>query len=265
MKPNTTVKQNPVAIFIVLTLGLSLATFVLPFPRESAFAMIASILVMIPTIVAFVLVTATEGRWGLRTFLREIFYWRVALKWVVIAFALGFVFHFGSSVLALVTGRITAIEIRAPNAFFIAVFPLALLEEIGWRGFALRRLLDRHSPFAATLIIGIPWALLHFALFLFFAPGISSVAEMLVVLTFALPLTWVYIRSGRNVLVATVLHGALNAFGIVAANIPPAETLWFALASACIVDVFIVLIDWRLWFARQAEPKIGEAVPSAIS
>jgi membrane protease YdiL (CAAX protease family) len=250
MNLSTTLKRHSVALFIVLTLGLSLATFVLPVPKASAFAVIAFILVTIPTLVAVALVTAIEGRRGLRAFLREVFNRHVSLKWVVIAFALGFVFHFGSSILALVAGRIPRLEISTPNAFFIAVFPLALLEEIGWRGFALRRLLDRHSPFAATLAIGIPWALLHFALFLFFAPGSSAVAEMLVVLTFTLPLTWVYVRSGRSVIVATVLHGSLNAFGIVAANIPPAETLWFAFASACIVDVLIVLIDWRLWFTQ---------------
>ena len=254
------IKQYPVACFIAATLGLSFAAMLLPFPKDSAFAMIASIMVLIPTLVAFALVTVMAGRKGLRAFLREVFNGRVSLKWAVIAFVLGFALHFGSSLLALVTGLIAAIEITTPTAFFIAVFPLALFEEIGWRGFALRRLLDRHSPFTATVLIGVPWALLHFALFLGFAPGTSPVAEMLVVFTFALPLTWVYVRSGRNVLVATVLHGALNAFGIVAANIPPAELLWFVLASACLIDAGLVLIDRRTWFTRPSETPIDAAL-----
>jgi len=182
------------------------------------------------------------------------------LKWVVIALALGFVLHLGSSILALVTGRISAIEITAPTAFFIVYFPLALLEEIGWRGFALRRLLDRHSPFAATLMVGIPWALLHFGLFLALAPTASAVAELLLVLTFALLLTWIYVRSGRNVFTATILHGALNAFAIVSANIPPAETLWFVFASACMVIVLLVLRDRGMWFARPEAVKVRQAV-----
>jgi membrane protease YdiL (CAAX protease family) len=250
------IKQYPVASFIAVTLGLSFATMLVPFPKDSAFAMIASIMVLIPTLVACTLVTVIVGRKGLRAFLREVFNWRMSLKWTVIAFVLGFALHFGSSLLALVTGRIAAIEIATPNAFFIAVFPLALFEEIGWRGFALRRLLDRHSPFTATVLIGFPWALLHFALFLGFAPGVSPIAEMLVVFTFALPLTWVYVRSGRNVLVATVLHGALNAFGIVAANVPSADLLWLVLASAILIDAGLVLIDRRTWFARPADAPI---------
>jgi membrane protease YdiL (CAAX protease family) len=254
------IRQYPVASFIALTLGLSFAAMLLPFPKDGAFAMIASLMVLIPTLVACVLVTVIAGRKGLRAFLREVFNWHMSLKWAVIAFALGFMLHFGSSLLALVTGRIPAIEIVMPNAFFIAVFPLALFEEIGWRGFALQRLLDRHSPFTATVLIGFPWALLHFALFLGFAPGTSPIAEMLVVFTFALPLTWVYVRSGRNVLVATVLHGALNAFGIVAANIPPAGLLWFVLASAILIDAGLVLIDRRTWFTRPTETPIDEAL-----
>src|SRR5215207_2020174 len=182
------VKQYPVVSFIFLTLGLSFTTFLLPVPKESAFTIIAFVMVIIPTVVAFVLVALMEGHGGLHTFRREVLNWHVALKWVGIAFALGFVLHFGSSLLALVTGRIPAIQSAAPTAFFIAVFPLALFEEIGWRGFVLRRLLDRYSPLTATLMVGIPWALLHFVLFLVFVPTASSVAEGLVVLTFALPL-----------------------------------------------------------------------------
>jgi membrane protease YdiL (CAAX protease family) len=263
MNFSTSIKQYPVASFIILTLGLSFAAMLLPVPPESAFAIIAFVAVTFPSIVAFTLVALTEGRRGMGVFLRQTFRWRSPLKWYLIALAIGFVIHFGSSVLALVTGRIPMIEIAAPNAM-IAVIPIAaLLEEIGWRGFALRRMLDRYSPFTATLIIGIPWALLHFVLFLFFMPDASPIAEGLVVFAFAFPLTWIFVRSGRNVLVATVLHGGMNAFGIAGAAIPPAEVLWFVLASASIVVAVLLLLDWRMWFARPTVMKVGEAVPSA--
>src|SRR5215216_5280690 len=260
MNLTTIIKQNPVASFIALTLGLSFAAFLLPVPQASAFALVAFLLLPIPTLVAVALVALMEGRQGLRTFLRQIFSRQMDLKWAVIALTLGFVLHLGGSILALVTGRISAIEITAPTAFFIAYFPLARLEEIGWRGFALRRLLDRHSPFVATLMVGIPWALLHFGLFLALAPTVSAVAELLLVLTFALLLTWIYVRSGRNVFTATILHGALNAFAIVSANLPPAETLWFVFASACIGVVLLVLRDRGMWFARPEEVKVSQAV-----
>jgi membrane protease YdiL (CAAX protease family) len=145
---------------------------------------------------------------------------------------------------------------------FIVFFPYALLEENGWRGFALRHLLDQHSPFVATLIAGIPWALLHVTLFLFFLPE-SVVAKGLSILSFAMLLTWIFVKSGRNVLAATVLHGALNAFGIVAPAIPEAEASWYVLGSASLVIAILILIDGRLWFTRSEETMDGESVPSA--
>lgn len=263
MNLGQSIRQYPVTVFIILTLGLSFLSFLQPVPPESAFMLIALVLVMIPTIVAFGLVGLMDGRQGLRTFLRDIFAWRAAPKWFGIAFALGFLIHFGGSLLALLTGSMSAIEFGEPNAMIVMVFPLALLEEIGWRGFALRRLLNQHSPITATLILGIPWSLLHFVLFFYFVPDVSPIAEMLLVVALAVVLTWVYIRSGRNVLVATVLHGAINAFAIASAAIPPAEVLWYVLASACIVVSLFILFDWRMWLARPAKVISAETVPSA--
>jgi uncharacterized protein len=263
MNLGQSIRQHPVTIFIVLTLGLSFLTFLLPVPQESAFMLIALVLVMIPTIVAFLLVGLMDGRQGLRAFVREIFSRRTVLKWFVIALVLGFVIHFGSSVLALITSVSPAIEFAEFNAMVLMVFPLALLEEIGWRGFALRRLLNRYSPITATLILGIPWSLLHFALFFYFVPEVSPIAEMLLVVAFALSLTWIYIRAGYSVLAATVLHGSMNAFAIAGSGIPPAEVLWYVLASASIVAGLLILFDWRLWLARPAKDVNAEAVPSA--
>jgi uncharacterized protein len=269
MNIRSRIKQHPVASFIVLTLGLSFAAFLLPVPddAESAFTIVAFVLVMIPTIVAFGLVTLIEGRQGMAVFLRQTFRWRCALKWYLIAVVIGFVWQFGTSILALLTGRIATIQMVAPTVFIIAIFLAALLEEIGWRGFALRRLLDHTSPVTATLIVGIPWALVHFPLYLVFPLGNSPIAEALAVLAFAFPLTWIFIKSGRLVLVATVLHAAGNAFGSIVGvgAIPAAEANWFQFASACLIIAVLLLIDRRLWFARPTEAKAGEVVPSAVS
>ena len=257
----TTIRRHPVISFIVVTLGLSFAAFFLPLPPDSAFAVIALVAVTFPTIVALGLVAVTEGRRGVGTFVRQSFRWRSSLIWYLLAIAIGFTIQFGSSVLALLAGRIPAIEASAPNAALAVVPIAALLEEIGWRGFALRRLLDRYSPFSATLMIGIPWALLHFALVLFFQPDVSPLAEGLIVLVFAFPLTWVFIRSSHNVLVATVLHSGLNAFSFVAANIPPAEVLWFVVASGCLVVAALIVIDRPRWFALPTRASVGDTLP----
>ena len=273
MNLSTTITRHPVASFIVLTLGLAFAAFLLPVSGEGALLLLLTFLVAVPTIVAFALVAVMEGRAGVSAFLRQSFRWRAPLIWYLSAIALGFLMQFGSSVLALLTGRMSAIEIGAPNAAFIPTLiiflPFALLEEIGWRGFALRRSLDGYSPFVATLIVGIPWGLIHFGLAMFaLSDGRSPVGEALTVLILSFPLTWVFIKSGRNVLVATVLHYVFNVSGSIAGPgriLSMDETIWLLLVSSCLVTAFVILIDWRMWFTRPAKEKAGAMVSSTAS
>jgi membrane protease YdiL (CAAX protease family) len=268
MNIRSRIKQHPVASFIVLAVGLSYAAFLLPVSGEGALLLLLSLLVVVPTFVAFALVAVMEGRRGAGAFLRQCFRWRCPVKWYLVSIALGFAIQFGSSVLALLTGQISAIELGAPDPTLIIFLPYALLEEIGWRGFALRHSLDRYSPLLATLIVGIPWGLIHFGLTLFALPDRSPLVGGLTVLASAFPLTWIFVKSGRNVLVATVLHFAFNAFGSVAGPgraLSEAEQFSFLLASTCLVAVVLVLIDRRMWFARPTETKTGEVVSSAVS
>lgn len=142
-----------------------------------------------------------------------------------------------------------------------------MLEEIGLRGFALRRLLARHSALTATLIVAIPWALVHFALIVLHPPdGRAALAEGLSLLAMAVPHTWVFIKSQRNVWVATILHWAFNVMGSVAGPyraVPEAESFWYMTVSACVIAAALILFDWRTWFARPAGTPASKAVPSA--
>jgi uncharacterized protein len=51
-------------------------------------------------------------------------------------------------------------------SFFLVILTLTdgLGEELSWRGFALPRLLSRHNALAASLILGVLWALWHLPL-----------------------------------------------------------------------------------------------------
>jgi hypothetical protein len=58
---------------------------------------------------------------------------------------------------------------------------------------------------------------------------------------------------------------SLNAFAFIGANIPPARVLWYVFASGCLVVAVLIVIDWRLWFARPKEAQTVEALPSAAA
>jgi membrane protease YdiL (CAAX protease family) len=73
--------------------------------------------------------------------------------------ALNVVAGYGPTVAALVAAE------------FVRVLFLGgpLGEELGWRGFALPRLLARRSPFGASVLLGVVWGLWHAPLY--FVPG----------------------------------------------------------------------------------------------
>jgi hypothetical protein len=66
------------------------------------------------------------------------------------------------------------------------------------------------------------------------------------------------------VLVATVLHGAVNGFGsLIGSTIPQEEGIWFLLASAVLVAAALLLLDGRMWFAQPTETMNRNPIPSA--
>lgn len=89
-------------------------------------------------------------------------------------------------------------------------------EEIGWRGFALPRLLERMSALSAALVIWIVWAVWHLPAFI--VPGVAKAVlpeglTLTAFACFALPaivlVTWVYLNGRRSLLLAVLFHFAI--------------------------------------------------------
>jgi membrane protease YdiL (CAAX protease family) len=76
------------------------------------------------------------------------------------------------------------------------------LEEPGWRGYALPRLQDRHTPFVATMLLGLAWGVWHVPLY--------GPAGFVVPLVLAFFYTWLFNRTG-SVLLCVLLHGGFTA------------------------------------------------------
>jgi membrane protease YdiL (CAAX protease family) len=113
---------------------------------------------------------------------------------------------------------IRATPIALIGMVLLGIITGPLSEELGWRGFALDRLQDRHGPWIATLIIGLFWGLWHLPLFFIrgttqYRWGFGSVRFWLF-LTASFPLsaifTSVYNRNNRSILSAVLLHFTYN-------------------------------------------------------
>lgn len=92
-----------------------------------------------------------------------------------------------------------------------------LLEENGWRGFALPLLLERYTPLLASVALGLLWALWHvpvkFDLALSY--GAAAFALMFAVLSakfvlISVIMTYFWQRAGQTTIIAIAMHGLSN-------------------------------------------------------
>lgn len=103
-------------------------------------------------------------------------------------------------------------------ALFFATLP-PILEELGWRGYALDRLQLNWSALSASLILGVVWAVWHLPLFFIHgsfqreAVGFATVGFwlfMIGIVALSVVFTWVYNHTARSILGIILLHGWVN-------------------------------------------------------
>src|SRR5918995_6323127 len=175
-----------------------------------------------PFLAAFVMTGVTEGRAGVRRFLRRFVLWRVGLRWYLfVLVGVPALFVLSLIVLPGVLGSFQGLGALLPPLsllgwFVYAFFPGgALGEEPGWRGFALPRLQSLHGPLLGSLILGPLWALWHLPLFL--TPwneltAFNVVVFVLATTCFAIMYTWVFNNTKGSVLMAILVHSSFNGF-----------------------------------------------------
>jgi hypothetical protein len=141
-----------------------------------------------------------------------------------------------------------------------------LLEELGWTGFAIPRLLGRHGVLATGLFVGLLWGAWHF-LSNIWASGTSSgvplVLFMPAILFSFLPpyrvlMVWVYERTG-SLLVAMLMHASLVAFWIISTPVGiagmPLVTWYLVWAAVLWVVVGAVSLAQGGHLSRQPPPR----------
>jgi uncharacterized protein len=171
-------------------------------------------LIMGPTLSAFIMTGATEGREGIRRLLRRIILWRVGLRWYFVALV-GIPAIIVLSTLVL-PGALASFQASAvPTTLFLYVVagPVFLFaggpvfEEIGWRGFALPRLQRLYGPLVGTLVLGVLWGVWHLPLFLipsWDTPHGSLLDVALFVIlavSIAVVITWVFNNTKGSILI----------------------------------------------------------------
>ena len=213
--------RYPLAAYFALAYGLSWLILVpagLGLIPESAGGILSWVAPFGPAAAAFVVTALTGGRAGARQLLRRLVQWRVGLGWyLLIIFGIPAIAVLGAFAImgAVPLGDLARnwrviLTPYLPTVLYILIFT-GLGEEPGWRGFALPRLQHRHGPLVGTAVLAVAWALWHLPNLLFGGyTGLSYALWLALTIASAFIYTWVYNHTGGSVLIAALLHGAIN-------------------------------------------------------
>jgi len=250
-------RRWPVTTFYLLTLAISWPMGLLP-PGVSIAAIAAAALI--------------DGRSGVGALLRRVTVWRVGVRWYLIALLGPVALLAAAASVNVLAGAQVVTEgplvdwLELGQLFVVQVVGVffGAWEELGWRGYALPRLLKRVSPLVASLGVGVLWAIWHFPLFLSGELPLADAASLVVL---SVLFTAVFVRTKQSVLIAFLMHAAFNAAGGIAILLfegsDRVQMFWSMTAVTAVVALAVISRQARWWLSRPQVADESTAVDTA--
>ncbi len=219
-------RRYPLISFFVIAYSISwtyVLIFLVRFPLPDTIVTDTPMLLG-PIAAGFIMSAVVDGKVGVGDLVRRLVLWRVGARWYLIATL---------SVLAIYLVSIAATPGAAASfalpslgrwllypILFVVVLLLdgPVLEEPGWRGFALPRLQHRWGALGGGLLLGVLWAAWHAPQYLI--PGFAAEnggwsfsgvgVFTLSAVSFSILMTWVFNNTRGSLLIAILMHSTLN-------------------------------------------------------
>jgi membrane protease YdiL (CAAX protease family) len=252
------VRQHQVLAYFLLTFAISWGGILaivlvagLPGTTAALNALFLPVFVAMalgPSLAGLTLTFAFEGRAGLLHLARSLTRWRIAAPCYVLALAtpvvalvvLGIFSAFSPAYTPTVFGSSGGVPLLVTG--IVIGVAAGFLEELGWTGFAARRLLSTRSVVATAVLIGVPHGLWHFLVAYFWGDGASYgllfipyfvVAWVVTLTALRLLIVWLYQRT-QSGLIATLTHAGYTASltALWPAGLTPMETIAWTSAFA---------------------------------
>jgi membrane protease YdiL (CAAX protease family) len=236
------IKRHPVLSYFVLAFAISWGGILpiiggvgaIPGTAEQTtklFPAVYLVTVAGPSLAGLLLTGLTGGWTGFRELGSRLLKWRVGARWYAVALLTTPLTVMATLLsLSLISPEFlpgfltTSVKASMLQFGFVASLGLltGLLEELGWTGFAIPRLLGRHGVLATGLFVGLLWGAWHFLSNIWgsgTSSGVPLALFMPAILFSFLPpyrmlMVWVYDRT-ESLLVAILMHASLVAFWII--------------------------------------------------
>jgi uncharacterized protein len=179
-----------------------------------ALALPFALLIPGPLYASVIVTVVTEDWQGVLTLLRKFTIWRVGWKWFAVSVLLAPLMCLAPAYLNMFFGA------SNPTSALIATFPTMLFmfvvrlfnptdgpmqEELGWRGFALPRLQERHSALAASAILGGLVVIWHVPLVI---KDMLPAYALFATFAFTILFCWLFNSTKGSVLMTLIAHAA---------------------------------------------------------
>lgn len=261
------IRRHPMIAFFTLAYGISWAMLLTLYGLLGLPAALVILLQTLgPTVAALVTVGVLEGPAGRRRLLARVRIWRVARRWYLFALAgIPAVCVLAALVLpgAFVgLGDQSAVKLGIEFLAFVVVGFVSgpLLEEPGWRGFALPHLQAQMGALRGTLVLGALWAAWHLPQYL--VPewanengGLNPTLVatfLLMVVAIAPVMTWLFNRTRGSLFLVMLAHSSINAsLAVFAVTASALNVGLLALGSLSVV--LIVVTRGRLGYVSSED------------
>lgn len=201
-----------------------LTTFILKFP---VFNVLTTIGTAFPSIVAIILIRKFYGKKALQDVFSRYRKWRISPVWYLISIALiplisaiSLVinsFIMGKNLflsqmtpiggMVIERGVITTL-LFLPVIFISQMISSPLLEELGWRGFALPHLQIKFNAFISSILLGFLWGIWHLPLWISY--DLNIIIGLINIVGYTIIITWIFNSTAGNMLMALLFHASLN-------------------------------------------------------
>jgi membrane protease YdiL (CAAX protease family) len=207
-----------------------------------------------------------QGRSGVADLWRRATRWRVGAGWyAAVLVVLPALIVLAAAVQSTRSGD--DVLSAAPSAWpVIVVATLALGplgEELGWRGFALPRLLGLMPAMPASLLLGVVWAMWHWPAFWLGVPGFDTVSplpHLIAAVLLTIIMTGVYLRTDQSVLVSGILvHTVVNS-SLAILHV----SLWALVAAEAVAALLVVMLSGPAQWSGRPSPT-APSTPTAPS
>lgn len=198
-----------------------------------------------PFISAIIIIRITEGKNELKLFFKQFTKFKVKYYWYVLVILIPFISYILPKLILILAGNsIESVWFNNItwdiNVYLLVDLGIAgLVEEPGWRGYAVPRLNRKYSPIITSLVIGVIWAFWHFTFYLSGDRSMATFPEFLfLVIALSFNYTWIYVNT-KSLPLVILFHGFHNVCSGLFSDFP--GTFYIAIAYSLIVIIVLKL------------------------